>query len=213
MREMLADFVEHPVRRARALVGVIVTAFAVAAWPAAASAAITIGNATLEGVASTSAPPGSVISATITANVSSGTWSATKVRFGSGTSECINHDNQSSGFANKHVSFDVTAPGEPGNYSVAFQPYDSGSCTGSGGTTFTLVNGLRVTTPVPNRDLPPRCGITLMLVLDESGSIGSSAENVRNATRAFLNALSGTGAKVGIIDFSSSAALQVPYTT
>ena len=35
-----------------------------------------------------------------------------------------------------------------------------------------------------------------MLVLDESGSIESSGqtENVRNATRAFLNALSGTGA-------------------
>ena len=54
-----------------------------------------------------------------------------------------------------------------------------------------------------------------MLVLDESGSIASSGqtETVKNATRAFLTALAGTGAKVSIVDFSSTAAWPVKYTT
>ena len=74
---------------------------------------------------------------------------------------------------------------------------------------------LRVTSPGPNDDLPPRCGINVMLVLDESGSIASSnaTEAVRSATRAFLDALSGTGASVAITDFSTTAQLQVDYTT
>jgi hypothetical protein len=79
----------------------------------------------------------------------------------------------------------------------------------------TLQDGLRVTAPAANPNLPPRCGINVMLVLDESGSIASSGqtETVKSATRAFLNALAGTGAKVSIVDFSSSAARPVPYTT
>src|SRR4029078_9724445 len=79
----------------------------------------------------------------------------------------------------------------------------------------TLQDGLRVTTPAANPDLPPRCGINVMLVLDKSGSIQSSGqtETVRNATRASLDALSGTGAKVSIVDFSSTASRPVGYTT
>ena len=78
-----------------------------------------------------------------------------------------------------------------------------------------MKNALRVTKPGPNPDLPPRCGIDVVLVLDKSGSIASSGqtETVRKATRAFLAALAGTGAKVAIVDFSSSAANPVPYTT
>ena len=54
-----------------------------------------------------------------------------------------------------------------------------------------------------------------MLVLDESGSIGTSGATgaVRNATKAFLGALSGTGSRVSIIDFSTSAARPISYTT
>jgi len=55
----------------------------------------------------------------------------------------------------------------------------------------------------------------VMLVLDKSGSINTSGqtETVKKATRAFLNALSGTGAAVSIVDFSSTAARPVKYTT
>jgi uncharacterized repeat protein (TIGR01451 family) len=80
---------------------------------------------------------------------------------------------------------------------------------------FTLSNGLRVTPPAPNPNLPPRCGIDVMLVLDKSGSISSSGqtETVRNAARAFLDALSGTGAAVSIVDFNATAGRPVGYTT
>ena len=79
-----------------------------------------------------------------------------------------------------------------------------------------LTDGIRVTTPGPNHNLPARCGINVMLVLDESGSIGSTSgatDAVKTATRSFLNALSGTGSRVSITDFSTSAARQVKYTT
>src|SRR5262249_27310501 len=92
-------------------------------WPGAASGAIVTKSATIDGVTSTSAPPGSVMNATVTADVSNTTWRATDVRFGSQTSDCVDHDNQSSG-SNRHVSFKVTAPGAPANYDVAFQPND-----------------------------------------------------------------------------------------
>jgi uncharacterized protein YegL len=155
------------------------------------------------------------MNASVTADVSLlTTWSATGVQFGSRAQSCVNHDNENPG-NHRQASFKVTAPGPPGNYSAGFQPNTSSDCNGSPGTTFTLTDGLRVTTPAPNPNLPPRCGINVMLVLDESGSIGSSGqtETVKNATRAFLDALSGTGAKVSIIDFSSSAARPVDYTT
>jgi uncharacterized repeat protein (TIGR01451 family) len=199
----------------RVQTALVACAAALAAWPGAAGAAITPTAATIDGVTSTSAPPGSVMKATVTADVSGAAWSATKVQFGSQPTHCINHDNENPG-NDRRASFSVTAPGDPGPYDVDFTPNTSSSCGTSGaGGTFTLQRGLSVTTPAPNPNLPPRCGINVMLVLDESGSIASSGqtETVRNATRAFLNALSGTGAKVSIIDFSTTAAQQVPYTT
>jgi uncharacterized repeat protein (TIGR01451 family) len=54
-----------------------------------------------------------------------------------------------------------------------------------------------------------------MLVLDESGSIGNTTgatAAVRNATKAFLGALSGTGSQVSIIDFSTNAGRPIGYT-
>jgi len=201
--------------QARMIAGLVMLVGALVAWPGEAGADITTTAATIDGVTSSSAPPGSVMNASVTADVSlRTTWSATGVQFGSRPQFCVNHDNENPG-NDRRASFKVTAPGPPGNYSAGFQPNTSSDCNGSDGTTFTLTNGLRVTTPAPNPNLPPRCGINVMLVLDESGSIGTSGqtETVKNATRAFLDALSGTGAKVSIIDFSSTAARPVDYTT
>jgi uncharacterized repeat protein (TIGR01451 family) len=201
------------VSSARVLFVVVSVAFA--AWPGAAGARITTEAATIDGVASTSAPSGSVMNATVTADVGVGsTWSATRVKFGAQPSTCFDHANQGPG-SNQRVSLRVTAPGPPGNYDAAFEPNESANCNGTAGSTLTLQDGLRVTTPAANPDLPPRCGINVMLVLDKSGSIQSSGqtETVRNATRAFLDALSGTGAKVSIVDFSSTASRPVGYTT
>ncbi|HEY7044531.1 MAG TPA: vWA domain-containing protein, partial [Nocardioidaceae bacterium] len=204
----------RPIHHARGLLAVVVAAAAVAAWPGTAAAAITTTAATIDGVTSTSAPPGSVMNASVTADVSGAAWSATSVQFGSENADCINHDNESSGTGRK-ASFKVTAPGDPGDYDVGFTPNTSSSCDDTAGSTFTLTKGLTVTTPAANPNLPPRCGINVMLVLDESGSIETSGatEKVKSAATAFLNALSGTGAKVSITDFSTTAAQQVPYTT
>jgi uncharacterized repeat protein (TIGR01451 family) len=136
------------------------------------------------------------------------------VRFGTQPSDCFDHANQGAGI-NRRVTLRVTAPGPPGDYDAAFTPNEASNCTGTDGTTRTLTDGLRVTTPGLNPNLPPRCGINVMLVLDKSGSIQSSGqtETVKAATRAFLDALSGTGAKVSIVDFSSTASRPVGYTT
>ena len=97
-----------------------------------------------------------------------------------------------------------------------YTPYTNNDCSGARGCSSTLNNALSVTTPATNPNLAERCGINLMLVLDESGSIGSTSgatAAVRTATKAFLGALSGTGSQVSIIDFSTSAARPIGYTT
>jgi uncharacterized repeat protein (TIGR01451 family) len=204
-----------PAGQVRMIAGLVMLVGALAAWPGDADAAITNTAAKIDGVTSTSAPPGSVMDASVTADVGLGTtWRATRLRFGTEPSDCFGHADQSTG-SNRSVSLRVTAPGPPGNYDAAFTPNEADNCNGTAGTTKILQDGLRVTAPGPNPNLPPRCGINVMLVLDKSGSIQSSGqtETVRNATRAFLDALSGTGAKVSIVDFSSTAARPVGYTT
>ena len=202
-------------RRVRSILVLAVFLAALGGMPGTARGAITnTRNPTIDGVTSTSAPPGSVMKAALTADVTTNDWSATQVQFGSQTPECINHGNQAPGAA-RRANFDVTAPANPGSYSVRFTPNENGDCGGPAGPAATLLSGLSVTAPAANPNLPPRCGINVMLVLDESGSIASSGntQNVKNATKAFLGALSGTGAKVSIVDFSSRAARPVPYTT
>ena len=198
--------------RAKVIVIAAVFVAALAIWPTVALGEITNTSATIDDppVNSTSSPPGGVLVARVTATHSgSDQWSATRVTIGP-DSVCVNHDNVED---DRDTSrFNVTAPATPSTYDVVFTPYANGSCSTGPGATATLTDGLRVTAPGPNRDLPPRCGIDVILVLDESGSIGANAENVRRASRAFLNALSGTGSKVSIVDFSTRADRPVGYT-
>jgi uncharacterized repeat protein (TIGR01451 family) len=192
---------------------VVAATVAFAAAPGVASAGLTISSATIDGVTSTSAPPGSVLDAKVTGEATgSDRWEGTAYRFGNGSPVCVNTSDTS---GTRTVDFDVTAPGQPGSYDVGFTARGTNTCDGASSNEKVLPAGLRVTTPAPNRDLPPLCGINVMLVLDKSGSIASSGqtETVKSATRAFLNALAGTGAKVSIVDFSTTAAQPVPYTT
>ena len=197
--------------RARVMTALAVSVVALAAWPSVAAGALNATGAKLNGATSVSTPPGGVFNARVTTTVTSGTWRATQVEGGLQPA-CADHDNRTS---TGTEDFNVTAPGEPGNYDAEFTASADDDCSPTSGATETLLDAVRVTTPAPNPNLPPRCGINVMLVLDESGSIASSnaTESVRDATRAFLNALSGTGAAVSIIDFSSTAARPVPYTT
>jgi uncharacterized repeat protein (TIGR01451 family) len=193
-----------------ALAGFLVT---LAAMPSGAAATLNVTSATIDGVTSTSSPPGGVLKARVTGEATgTDTWRGTRYRFGSNPGQCVD---TADGAGTKTVDLNVTAPGAPGNYDAGFTATGANNCSGTQSTEKVLTDALRVTTPGPNPDLPPRCGIDVMLVLDESGSIGSSGqtETVKAATRSFLDALSGTGARVSIVDFSSTAGRPVGYTT
>ncbi len=61
-------------------------------------------------------------------------------------------------------------------------------------------------TPAYNPDLPAACGLDFTLILDASGSIGTTDQQaVRDASSAFLNAMVNTGSKVAVVEFASSA--------
>jgi uncharacterized repeat protein (TIGR01451 family) len=199
-------------RRARGAIVLVALTVALVAGQGAAAAAVVVTGATIEGSTSVSTPPGGVMAADVTAAITgSSTWSATRARIGADAA-CVDHGDVS-GPGTRSRTFDVTAPGTPGEYDAGFTASTSRDCAAGTGAEKVLPHAVRVTTPGPNPDLEPVCGIDVMLVLDESGSIGANAQKVRDAARAFLDALSGTGSAVSIVDFSTTAAQQVPYTT
>ncbi len=109
----------------------------------------------------------------------------------------------------------IVLPRGEGSYDATFWVNTSASCTPGGTNSERLTKNdfIRVTTGFPNPSLQAGCGLHVMLVLDRSGSINSTAAaQVRGATRSFLEALNGTGSQVGIIDFADTAALRVNYT-
>lgn len=71
--------------------------------------------------------------------------------------------------------------------------------------------GSKPTTAV-NPQVPDECGINITVVLDASGSIGGNNQNVRNAARAFLDALKDTGSSGRVVDFASAARETAPMT-
>jgi uncharacterized repeat protein (TIGR01451 family) len=203
-------------RRTRVILALAALVAALAAWQGAALG-ISIDSAKLDVTSngdtnpatSVSSPAGGVIRADL--DTSSGSWQSTRYDIKSdppstGTSTCHNGGGD----------FDLTAPAAPGTYDVEFQVFEKSNCSGSASGVKVLDKGLEVTAPRANPNLPARCGIDVQLILDRSGSIGSThgaTEAVRSAAKAFVGALSGTGSKVAIIDFSSTAALRIPYTT
>jgi uncharacterized repeat protein (TIGR01451 family) len=188
---------------------------ALAAAQGVASADIQITSATLDGATSISTPPGGVVPARVSATLSPPRpqWDSTDVRIGSAT-DCVDHGKEF-GTGSRSTSFDVTAPGAPGSYDAGFTGASDNACRSDRSAEKVLQDAIRVTAPAPNPNLRPVCGIDVMLVLDESTSIETSGatDTVRAAARAFLTGLSGTGSTVGIVDFSTNAALAVPYTT
>ena len=61
-----------------------------------------------------------------------------------------------------------------------------------------------------NPSLSPTCGVTVTIVVDRSASVDAGA--VRSALTALVDALSGTGATVSLVDFSDSAAQRIAAT-
>jgi len=68
---------------------------------------------------------------------------------------------------------------------------------------------------VANPNLQPACGAKVILVLDESGSIDSTAgaeAAVRDAAKKFASGLADTGSQLAVIEFGSSAKRVFGYT-
>jgi len=200
-------------RRAWGILAVVAMIAALGAAPGTATGSLTVSSATIDGKAnSSSGPPGSVLKAEVKGDATGGdTWRGTQYRFGSDTT-CVDTGDQNGN--NKTVSFNLTAPGTPGDYDAGFTARGRNDCGGAQSDEKVVTNALNVTAPGNNPTLPPRCGINVMLVLDKSGSIESShaTQKVRDAAQAFLTSLSGTGSKVSITDFSTTADQAVPYT-
>lgn len=69
--------------------------------------------------------------------------------------------------------------------------------------------------PLPNPLTTGACGLDVMLVLDESGSIRDTQaiEHVQDATLGFLEALADTGSRVAVSEFNSTARVVLNHTT
>src|SRR6478735_7742361 len=81
-----------------------------------------------------------------------------------------------------------------------------------------LLRGLAVLVAmlVATPDLTPGCGLDVVLVLDASGSIGDvsgAVQNVKDASKTFLDAFQDTNTRVGIVTFNTTASAVVPLTT
>lgn len=65
------------------------------------------------------------------------------------------------------------------------------------------------TATADNPDLTKACGLDVLVVLDESGSIATSnaTNDVRNAFEAFVDSLNNTGSSMSVIEFSTVARL------
>ena len=188
--------------------------------PAAASAAINITGVTLNNAASLSGPTGSVaFSSEMTVSLSFLTsWRSIEYSYNADMSGSVCRELPSpviigSG-ATRTIPSGVVLPRVPGVQSVHFVATSGARCGGTKSDVFTLRDAVRVTAPRPNPNLAAGCGLNVMLVLDESSSIASSGatNHVRNAANAFIRSLSGTGSRVAITVFSSTARLGVGYT-
>jgi len=59
--------------------------------------------------------------------------------------------------------------------------------------------------PAANPDLSAACGLDVILAIDESGSLQADEQTVRNSVRGLLEALSGTGSRVALVEFNLDA--------
>jgi hypothetical protein len=191
--------------------------------PAVASAALSITGVNLVRM---SGPPGSVLIGGINSSGASGLTNSTvtvdrgspvttlgSIRYSYsptpavGASGCVTATN-----SNGPKNVNPALPREPGTYAISFQAFSTGTC---GGSSSSVVSGgtVSVTQPTTNPTKELRCGLSVALVLDESLSI--NAEDVvktRDAAKAFVGALEGTGASVAVVAFAQRSRVLVPYT-
>jgi hypothetical protein len=61
--------------------------------------------------------------------------------------------------------------------------------------------------PIDNPDLDQACGLNVLMILDESGSIGNNDDEVRDAFKAFTAAIKNTSSSMAVAEFSRVARL------
>ena len=118
--------------------------------PQSIYAARTINSATLNGSGSVTVGPTATITASINVTTSgSGTsndWNSTRYQISGQSVVCVNHTNHTSS-GTFTENFTITAPGSPGTYDVSFIAYQNDTCTQNPSGTFTLTNGIIVSSP------------------------------------------------------------------
>ena len=153
------------------------------------------------------AAPGSFVAIKVTATLASGeAWRSTSYAFGSGSQTCDNDANRST--AGTHTEYvDATLPETtPTPGSVTVRLYAADGCTGN--ALGTAESTFKIREKRTNPFVTPHCDTRVALVLDESGSIGSTSgaqQAVISGSKAFVNGLVDSGARLAVIDFNSSA--------
>ncbi len=91
--------------------------------------------------------------------------------------------------------------------------FSSNNCSGTAlGTKNLSFSVLPITA---NPTLAQSCGIDVVLVLDETGSIQSAGatQNVRDAAIAFANGIADTGSKLALVEFNTTGSVTIPLTS
>jgi uncharacterized repeat protein (TIGR01451 family) len=107
---------------------------------------------------------------------------------------------------NDEAVLTAKVPGAAGNSIATTETFTSGSNFFDAATLGATTLG--VDSPpatVDNPTLPAQCGIDIVIILDESTSISDSeGTQIENAYFSFLNGLSDTGSRAGVVRFSTS---------
>jgi uncharacterized repeat protein (TIGR01451 family) len=183
--------------------------------PAVASAQVGISNARID--PSQAAPPGSVVPNTRIYVTSSGATAPVAVSYSftdqtPGSSNCQSVSFHTATSQYRTGQFNLTLPRPPGGDRTLYvRAWTNSTCT-SGGSNVGEIT-VQVNPPGDNPELGQRCGLDVILVLDESGSIPQfgAVDDVRTAAEGFVGALFGTGSRLATVAFSRGSRIGVPY--
>jgi von Willebrand factor type A domain len=151
--------------------------------------------------------PGAVVAIKVSATLqASETWRSTSYAFGGASATCVDTgDHTRIGSYTEYVT--ATMPEQtPSPARLIVRLYPLANC--AGGSLASPETAFAILTPTPNPVLLPHCDTRVALVLDESGSIGTTpgaTQAVRNGAKAFVNGLVDSGAQLAVVDFSTAA--------
>ena len=158
-------------------------------------------------------PTGVTIQVEFTLEVTASTWwRGTSYQFEGGPAVCVNHADATTN--GQHTrKFNIVAPANAGQYDLTLTARADDTCSSGTSAPFKMLNAVTVAES-PNPDLIAACGIRVVLVLDESGSIQEEGAigSVRQAANAFIESLADTGSEVAVVEFNTHARTPIPFT-